>query len=778
MLQAAVLVASSVTVTQLFNHIGAAFSPLHISLTSRHLPCAMPAPTCHMSLRCPSRKAWSDNLFRFGAAHSATWAVLAVVTWLLSRCVSGSYWNQQLIPEVFHSSLAAHSALSILPLSSLLTVLLAGQWVLAKATSGGVSRRRRSIMRVACAELGSVILFLYAISWASFYATGQFLGIGGVSLWVTNPVQLLAHVLDLEPGLLLAVPVGALATSVVLTSSVTWVLRNLSPLASRTATIASLVSVLICLQSLTSGQARIDESQLRVWDPEIGAQRELAEVYRIALEDRTDPVAHGIASIDRSRLRSREVPHVAITIPVDTPTVLSKGEYRTRVNSASIHRWNVVIVVVESLRSDELTPYGGHRTVMPNVERLARESRVYTRNITNATHSDYAAVVPLSGQYPLRSTNQRAFPERIRYPRVLIHDILKGFNYHTAVFSSQNEYWGGMYYFLDTGSIERFFHSESYRGSTYVPPTDPGFGDWASQGRHAGKIDDRFTVRASIAWLDSLYAGVSVSSDPFVMYMNLQNSHVPYRRPADFPPRFGSGRTAFNIGFNHFPRDSADAVRDIYDNSLAYVDSQVGRLIGHLKDLGLWDRTIFVLTGDHGEAFFEHGFAAHGNLPFAELARAPLLLHAPGLAPGRDDRPSQHVDVAPTILSILGLPPHPGFQGIDLTGKHPPRDRPQFVVTQSPSANAYSVVSGHYTLILNGYSGFVTVYNDSLDPGQKHDIARALPAVRDALMHKLDMWRRVQLQYYGDSVQQRLSYPPVLEFWTTPQSSGLAAKRD
>src|SRR6185437_1625547 len=140
---------------------------------------------------------------------------------------------------------------------------------------------------------------------------------------------------------------------------------------------------------------------------------------------------------------------------------------------------------------------------------------------------------------------------------------------------------------------------------TYVPVGDYGFAHFISEYKRAGVIDDKYTVSEAIDWLDSLYVKEQ-SSDPFFMYVNLQSSHVPYQRPSDFPPRFGSGKTSFTIGFNRFPLDSASAVHDIYDNSLAYLDAQVGRLVDHLKATGMWDSTVFVLTGDHGQAFLEH----------------------------------------------------------------------------------------------------------------------------------------------------------------------------
>src|SRR6185437_14591116 len=132
---------------------------------------------------------------------------------------------------------------------------------------------------------------------------------------------------------------------------------------------------------------------------------------------------------------------------------------------------------------------------------------------------------------------------------------------------------------------------------TYVPVGDYGFAHFISEYKRAGVIDDKYTVSEAIDWLDSLYVKEQ-SSDPFFMYMNLQSSHVPYQRPTDFPPRFGTGRVSFTIGFNNFPADSAPAVMDLYDNSLAYADAQIGKLFHHLKAQGLWDSTLVVVTGD------------------------------------------------------------------------------------------------------------------------------------------------------------------------------------
>jgi len=312
-----------------------------------------------------------------------------------------------------------------------------------------------------------------------------------------------------------------------------------------------------------------------------GSVGDVAQAYIMDRDEHTDPLAHLLARFDQWK-EEEAIPHLKLTVAVDTAAVVSLKQYLADTSAVQIHRRNVVALEVESRRSDQLQVDGGKRVVMPNVEVMARDSRVYLDAVTTATHSNYAAPVPLSGQYPLRSPVEYIYPPRPPYPRVLIYDILKQVGYHTAIMSSQNELWGGMYYFLNTGSIDHFLHSETFQGPAYTPRADFGFAHFVAAYKRAGVIDDRYTVDEAIKWLDSLYVR-NRSQKPFFMYMNLQSSHVPYQRPSEFLLRFGSGRVSFAIGFGKFPPDSAAAVLGMYDNSLAYADAQIGRLIQHLQ---------------------------------------------------------------------------------------------------------------------------------------------------------------------------------------------------
>jgi phosphoglycerol transferase MdoB-like AlkP superfamily enzyme len=148
-------------------------------------------------------------------------------------------------------------------------------------------------------------------------------------------------------------------------------------------------------------------------------------------------------------------------------------QYIAMARQQSHHPWNVVLMTVESLRADQLRAYGGSREIMPALDQLASEARVFLNSYTQSSHTNYATIVPLSSHYPLRSATMYSYPKNPTYPRVLIYDLLKALGYRTAIFSSSNENWSGMINFLDTGNLDRFIHAANSKKPTYLMPATP-----------------------------------------------------------------------------------------------------------------------------------------------------------------------------------------------------------------------------------------------------------------------------------------------------------------
>jgi arylsulfatase A-like enzyme len=465
-----------------------------------------------------------------------------------------------------------------------------------------------------------------------------------------------------------------------------------------------------------------------------------------------------LADITRAWRSRTEPPAVASTgnANVIRRPIISMDQYLAGVSRPAIKRWNVVMVQVESLRSDQLRIYGGTRDVMPTIDALAREGRVFTNAYIQASHSNYADLVPLSSQYPLRSAQMYEYPPNATYPRVLIYDVLKAVGYKTAIFSSQNERWGGMINFHHLNSLDRFFDPETFTGPTYAPYGDTGFAEWVKETNGAGSVDDRYTVDEAIKWIDS------VAGQPFFMHMNLQSSHLPYVVPDDFPRRFSPAKIDFAIMWAKFPIEKVDIVKGRYADSLYYEDTQIGRLFQYLKSHGQWDNTVFVIGGDNGEAFYEHGFAAHASSLFNEVVKVPMIIRAPGLEPGLDARPAMFLDVPPSLLQLLALPAHPGFQGISLFDPQPNPDRNVYSIVQTPSAFQSAIIRSGMKLLYNEFDGKFFLYDQVNDPAEKHNLAASRSDLVHDLNRRLELWRQEQLAYYADASRQRREYAPVI----------------
>lgn len=599
-------------------------------------------------------------------------------------------------------------------------------------------------------------------SWAGFYTTGQFMGFEAWSLAMSSPSLLIDHVLEIQPAILVVVPSLAIAVVLINGRLCAWTATWPMPRARRLVRTVAVILIASVGVAYAADVATERDNTPVATGP--GATEMPHELFESIGMDKSGPIARLLVdafhAVTITTLRAARW----VGTGENGHHVIASADYAREAQPSSSQRMSVIVVLIESLRKDELVAEGGSREVMPALDALARESTVYTDAVAPAAQSDYATTSVLSSQFPLRSVSFHPFPAHVKYPHVLAYDVLKAFGYRTAVFSSQNEHWAGMYNFLQTGGVEHFLHAETFNGPTYAANSDRGLHEWMEKTGHAGKIDDSDTINEAIAWTDSISR-----STPFFAYVNLQSSHNPYTLMRKFSPRFGTGRVSFPILFDVYPADSAGAVRDMYDNSLAYADQQLGRLFESLKTSGRWNSTILVVLGDHGEAFFEHGFGAHGGQLFGEVTHVPLVIRVPSRPAARDTLPASSIDVMPTVLGILKLPPHPAFQGIDLANRATRADRPLFSLTQTAMADEVSIEQDQWKLLFDLRHSVARLYDLRNDPHETQDVAAQFPAQLDALEGTMAAWWSRQIGYYD-------KLPAVPEFYapSAPVSVPLA----
>ncbi|MFE8602647.1 sulfatase family protein [Archangium violaceum] len=415
---------------------------------------------------------------------------------------------------------------------------------------------------------------------------------------------------------------------------------------------------------------------------------------------------------------------------------------------ASARAWkgprpNVLLILLESVPAHHLGYAGYSRAATPNIDRLASRSLRFRHVWSTAPASSYAQMALLSSLLPRRRPWLEQY-EQINYPRMLFHDTFHSLGYDTATVSSQNENWQGMRRFQDTGT------PTFYRDSNDHPGPHMGEGD-------ERKLPDHLTVDVFLAWLREQ------SKAPWAAYLNFQRTHFPYAPPPGFTGRHQpSEPNPSTFGFLHYPREELEVVLNRYDNALEYVDAQVGRLLSHLEASGQLDDTLIILSSDHGEHFYEGGRITHGKSLTDIQLRVPLLIHWPRRIASRDvEVPLSQLDVMPTVLELLGLEPHPSFQGRPLTElERPGAPHPGIFFTLHGLRLGDGVVCWPWKLTLDRSSHHYELYNLEEDPGEVRDLYSPEASIPAVLLQVLTAQLEAQLAYHSPQGPRHERYAP------------------
>jgi arylsulfatase A-like enzyme len=329
-------------------------------------------------------------------------------------------------------------------------------------------------------------------------------------------------------------------------------------------------------------------------------------------------------------------------------------------------RPNIVLLNIDMLRADHLGVHGYPRPTSPNLDRLARQGVWFTAARSHASWT-YPSVTSLfTGLYP---TSHGA-----RYTQ-------HGENYFTTALAPELR------------TFPMTLHEHGYTTAAFV--TNPllkrfsglarGFDvyrdDFVSEWRRDTKDDDQWWLQSMdaenvhhevLAWLDQQ------PRQPFFLYVHYIDVHGPYlvTRPYGHPQGSVSAddaETARISGTNE------SLAIDLYDGALQHVDHEIGQLLRALDQRGILAHTVLIVTADHGEEFGEHNGHGHGHTLYRELLHVPLIIARTDAFPHtrRIDELVSHVDIFPTVMALLGLPPPQPTAGVSLLplidgGKQPP----------------------------------------------------------------------------------------------------------
>lgn len=400
------------------------------------------------------------------------------------------------------------------------------------------------------------------------------------------------------------------------------------------------------------------ERQLYAQDVEEGGQElatlsELLPYYQLpstmmrALRDAPPTAGEVIFAIEEREL----------AWPAEPLEITSTGE-----------RPNVLVLVLDGLRADMLAP-----ETMPRTWAFSQDARVFEDHWSggNCTrHGVFSLLYGLPGNYWAPALRTQTTP--------IMLDTMLEQGYEPRVICSaaqsfpefRSTAWAAI-----PDAVEDSFEGEAWQKDLQVAAR---FGDW---------LDER-----------------EDPSRPFFAFSLLDGTHANYSFPEDevhFEPSTDSvGYIKLSYGLE---ADDRDALFNRYRNSVRHTDAVVGQILHHLVTRGLLDNTLVVITGDHGEEFFENGYWGHHSNFTPEQVAVPFILRGPGVEIGTESRPSSHVDFSRTVMEMLGVSkdqaPHyaSGENLLDL-----PEDR--MVISSSWSSMAVRLLPEAGALVISDYA--------------------------------------------------------------------------
>jgi arylsulfatase A-like enzyme len=310
---------------------------------------------------------------------------------------------------------------------------------------------------------------------------------------------------------------------------------------------------------------------------------------------------------------------------------------------------NVVMISLDTLRADHLSGFGYPRATSPRIdsELIARGTSFHDVSSTYS-RTDVSHMSLFSGLYP----DARPDPGRIQAdsPVPLLAERLRDAGYQTSAFTEDA---------LLAGTFGFWFGFDRFRERAY-----------RHEDRGVGTFEDGIDyVRAS-------------RDRRFFLFLHTYKTHDPYVPDSAYATLFDDPSEWNEEGMGPIPGKHR-AQANAYDRTIREADDLVGDFLAELEALGLAAHTLVILVSDHGEAFGEHGLTGHSFSSQQEVIRVPVVFRGPGVPAGLHvDTPTSLVDVAPTILDLLGLAPLEVVQGISLApafrGERLPAARPLF----------------------------------------------------------------------------------------------------
>ena len=354
--------------------------------------------------------------------------------------------------------------------------------------------------------------------------------------------------------------------------------------------------------------------------------------------------------------------------------------------------FNVLLITIDTLRADHLGMYGYPRPTSPNLDKLAADGTLFEHGWAHAPSTRYSIPAILTGRLPLSvyyDTSVQGWPGLL--PKATtIAETLAARGFSTGAITN---YW----YFDRSRHMDQGF-TEYDNSNAALHQSVSGAGPEQTKGSSSQQQTDK-----AIA-----FVGRQQPDRRWFLWVHYYDPHYAYE-PHPEITGFGSDRVS------------------LYDQEIAFTDRHIGRLLDDLRAKGLYDKTVVVVTGDHGEGFGEHTIDLHGYHLYAPQTRVPMIVRVPGLAPRRSTTPTGHIDLLPTLANLAGAPATPDMMGRSLLAPMTGTDTERVVLQQLSYEGNHEMRAGvsrdcHVIYNVSPDTSW-EVYRLDRDPGETVDVA-------------------------------------------------------
>ncbi len=347
---------------------------------------------------------------------------------------------------------------------------------------------------------------------------------------------------------------------------------------------------------------------------------------------------------------------------------------------------NVLLITVDSMRAD--MPWAGYpRAIAPTLTALEQRSVSYTRGYALSSYTSMSVGGFLAGRYPGEVKRDGYFFGTYPKDVFMFPEALQAAGVRTMGVQAHG-------YFKEGTGLSQGFD---------VWRIVPGL-KWNAQ------TDENITSPKMLDIALELLGDPKNTSGRFFFWAHWLDPHDQY---------MGHKETT----------DWGKKGRDLYDGEIEYTDQHLAKLLAFVEAQPWAKRTVLIVSADHGESFGEHGVYRHGFEVYENLVHVPWFFVAPGLTPRRIATPRSHLDLAPTILDLLGVPPNAAFPGVSLVPELYGADAPARTVLvdlprTSDNDRRRALVTAKHKVIAFSDDAYFRVYDLEADPDEKNDLVK------------------------------------------------------